>query len=93
MPKVRYGNCLHCHREGVRILTTGICRLCHSVLEVRIQYLPSAKPVKEVKGPGRSRIRRKEPVPTSALPGTEEKVRILIERAMRDEELWHPDDA
>lgn len=31
--------------------------------------------------------------PTDAMPGTEEKVRVLEERAKNNEPLWHPDDA
>jgi hypothetical protein len=31
--------------------------------------------------------------PTRALPGTEDKVLVLIARLGRGEELWHPDDS
>ena len=31
--------------------------------------------------------------PTAALPGTEEKVRVLEERARLGQALWHPLDA
>ncbi len=31
--------------------------------------------------------------PTTALPGSEEKIRVLAERFARGEDLWHPDDA
>jgi hypothetical protein len=30
--------------------------------------------------------------PTDAFPGTERKIRILIERALRKEQLFHPRD-
>lgn len=30
--------------------------------------------------------------PTAALPGTEEKVKVLCERAQLGERLWHPQD-
>lgn len=30
--------------------------------------------------------------PTDALPGSEQKIRVLIERAARREQLFHPDD-
>jgi hypothetical protein len=36
---------------------------------------------------------RLPPGPTSALPGTEEKVRILAERRRLGVSLWHPLDA
>ena len=31
-------------------------------------------------------------VPTGALPGSDEKMRVLIERAHSGKELWHPED-
>jgi hypothetical protein len=31
--------------------------------------------------------------PTTALPGSPEKIAILAERAKRRQSLWHPDDA
>jgi hypothetical protein len=33
------------------------------------------------------------PEPTSALPGTREKVEVLTDRARRGQVLWHPQDA
>jgi hypothetical protein len=30
--------------------------------------------------------------PTDALPGSEEKIRVLAQRAERGEQLWHPLD-
>lgn len=32
------------------------------------------------------------PSPTAAQPGSEEKVRVLLERAEQGVELWHTDD-
>ncbi len=37
--------------------------------------------------------RRLPPGPTDALPGSEEKVRVLAERARQRLALWHPLDA
>jgi hypothetical protein len=31
--------------------------------------------------------------PTEAAPGSEDKIRVLMERASRGQSLWHPDDA
>ena len=36
---------------------------------------------------------RLPPMPTDALPGSEEKVRVLTERARLGVSLWHPLDA
>jgi hypothetical protein len=33
------------------------------------------------------------PIPTSALPGSPEKLAVLAERARLKQALWHPDDA
>jgi hypothetical protein len=33
------------------------------------------------------------PMPTDAAPGSEEKVRVLMERAQNRQCLWHPEDA
>jgi hypothetical protein len=38
---------------------------------------------------GKSRL---PPCPTDALPGTPEKVAVLMERARLGVSLWHPDD-
>ncbi len=40
-----------------------------------------------------SRTTRKPCKPTMALPGTEEKIQVLAERAARGEELFHDYDA
>lgn len=45
------------------------------------------------RGVGNGNRRAIQPEPTDALPGTEEKVRILEERARRGQSLWHPLDA
>jgi hypothetical protein len=37
-------------------------------------------------------FKRLIPVPTDAIPGTEEKILVLRGRAERGEELWHPLD-
>lgn len=31
-------------------------------------------------------------MPTTAMPGTAEKIRVLAARLLAGEELWHPDD-
>lgn len=35
---------------------------------------------------------RQMPEPTTARPGSEEKIRVLCERASLGQSLWHPDD-
>ncbi len=43
-------------------------------------------------GRGYNRVGRL-PTPTTAMPGTEEKIKVLAERWARGEALFHPDDA
>jgi hypothetical protein len=33
------------------------------------------------------------PVPTDALPGSEDKIRVLMQRVQNRQRLWHPEDA
>ena len=40
----------------------------------------------------RSLFDETEPEPTDAMPGSWEKLQVLIERAANGQELWHPDD-
>ena len=54
-----------------------------SLPEARIEPLPELDYAGPISLPGQ---------PTDALPGTEEKIRILTERASRGEALFHPKD-
>lgn len=48
--------------------------------------------IKAAVGIGRKRGRIKIPKPTDALPGSEEKIQILEQRAANGETLFHPND-
>lgn len=88
------GNCPHCERENVPIKARGICRKCYAFPEIRCLYDCLPHYVKPIQGPGSDTIvKRPLPEPTDALPGTEEKVKVLKERAMLGQQLWHPLDA
>src|SRR5438876_1078072 len=84
--------CRHC-RIARASRPRGLCWKCFYTPGVRDRYPTSDKKC------GRRGIadfygRHRAPsVPTSALPGTPEKVAVLMERAEQRQSLWHPEDA
>lgn len=69
----------------------GLCWSCYYTPGVREQYPSTSKfarrGVKDFYG------RTQQAEPTDALPGSEEKIRILMERARLGQTLFHPQDA
>jgi hypothetical protein len=84
-------SCRHCGRERAA-RPRGLCWTCYQTLEIRRQYASLSKfgrrGVLDFCGLGQLPA-----APTSALPGSIEKVAILQQRASRRESLWHPEDA
>jgi hypothetical protein len=83
--------CRHCgHIPASR--PRGLCWNCYYTPEVRDQYTSTSKFGRRgvIDSYGRFHL---PPVPTRALPGTAEKVAVLIDRAMKHQCLWHPHDA
>lgn len=81
--------CLHCktkHGDQPR----GLCRICYYVPGVRHQY-PVTKSSNR-RGVGHQAPKR-QATPTTAQPGTPEKMEELARRARNGEELWHSGDA
>ena len=82
--------CRHCQKVKSN-RPRGLCWSCYYTPGVREQYPPTSKfarrGVKDFNG------RPKLGDPTDALPGTEEKVRVLMERARLGLALFHPLDA
>src|SRR5437660_3587141 len=83
--------CRHCHRSSVN-RPRGLCWSCYYTPGVRERF------------PSTSKFARRgvddfngnavlAPAPTTALPGTPEKVAVLEERARLRQALWHPLDA
>jgi ribosomal protein L40E len=93
MHEVSHGDsmiCRHCQARRIS-RTRGLCRRCFEDEEVRDLYPPRA-----TNGGKNSRYRSGStglPEPTDALPGSDEKVLVLIERAARRQELFHHSDA
>lgn len=82
------GPCRHCQRI-MRLPKRGLCVTCYKHPVIRKLY------------PSRSKFhkgwveRKSHPLPrkaTRALPGSREKVEVLMERAARQEQLFHPQD-
>lgn len=71
--------CLNCSYDSSGALSDrGLCRECNRLGTIRAYY--------PVIGP------KKVPQPTTALPGSPEKVEVLLQREADGEELWHRDD-
>lgn len=84
-------SCRHCgHVPASR--PRGLCWACYYTPEVRDQYTSTSKYGRRGVEDAYGRFRL-PPVPTRALPGTPEKVAVLIDRAMQHQCLWHPHDA
>lgn len=81
--------CQHCHENYVN-RPRGLCWTCYYTPGVKDLYPPPSKYC--VMGLGLTEPKNK-PIPTTAMPGTAEKVAVLCQRAERGEALWHPRDA
>lgn len=82
--------CLHCRRR-LAVRPRKLCFPCHGTPGVRERY-PVAASHHAKRGVGNHNHGRLPAEPTSAVPGSEEKIRILCERARRGESLFHPLD-
>lgn len=80
--------CRHCSRNRIG-RPRGLCWSCYYRPGVRERYAPAASTGRRGIGFDADRL----PEPTSAPPGSLEKVRVLMMRALHRQELWHPDDA
>lgn len=83
--------CRHC--KSLRVSRPrGLCWSCYYTDGVREQYPPTSK--YGHRGPGNIYRRARLPTfPTSALPGTPEKVAVMEQRAQLRQSLFHPGDA
>jgi hypothetical protein len=83
--------CRHCNRVPSN-RPRGLCWSCYYTPGVRDLYPSTSKFAR--RGVGDFNGRATLPAgPTSALPGSPEKVAVLCERARLRQSLWHPDDA
>jgi len=84
----RCKNCKRCATAPKR----GLCHKCYQTPGIRDKFPPDENSL--CRGIADRCGNQKLPAaPTIAWPGTEAKVRVLMERAMRGEQLFHPMDA
>jgi hypothetical protein len=83
--------CRHCNRVKSN-RPRGLCWSCYYSPGVREKYPSTSKFARRGISDfnGRTALAAQ---PTTALPGTEEKVLVLAERARLGLSLWHPQDA
>ena len=83
--------CRHCHQSKVN-RPRGLCWSCYYKPGVRELYPSTSKFAR--RGVGNfCGVAPLPPFPTTAAPGSPEKVAILAERARLGLSLWHPLDA
>jgi hypothetical protein len=83
--------CRHC-RRGKVARPRGLCWNCYYEPGVRELYPAAIK--YQWRGPGVGRRHSlPPPFPTSAAPGSPEKILVLTQRLEQGFDLWHPDDA
>jgi len=82
--------CRHCHRAHVT-RPRRLCWVCFYTPGIREKYPITSKYGRRgvLDFYGRAPL---PPLPTSALPGTPEKIAILQQRAKMRQQLWHPND-
>ena len=83
--------CRHCQKVKSN-RPRGLCWSCYYTPGVREQYPSTSKFGRRGIGNFNGQAAR-PPFPTSAAPGSPEKIAILAQRAQLRQELWHPDDA
>jgi hypothetical protein len=82
--------CRHCEKHPVN-RPRGLCWPCYYTPGIREQYPSTSKFARRGAGLG-CKGTRLPAEPTSATPGSAEKVAVLEQRFARGECLWHPDD-
>jgi len=80
--------CRHCRRRKITEgAVHGLCFACFGEPSIRVGYMDV--PFEKLMGDKRRLARR----PTSFLPGTQGKIRVMRRRVKRGEQPCHPDDA
>lgn len=85
--------CRNCGGNGAG-RPRGLCWTCYYKPDIRQRFmmLDNERGGKRSECPPDFNGTAPDPTPTAALPGSEEKMRVLEERALRGEALFHPDD-
>jgi hypothetical protein len=85
------GRCRHCSVDPVS-RPRGLCWTCYYTSDVRALYPSASKFGRRGNGLGSAKA-NPTAFPTDAKPGSEAKVRVLMERMELRQDLWHPKDA
>lgn len=83
--------CRYCRRKRAN-RPRGLCWTCYYTPGLRDLFPSTSKFARR----GVGNFYGQPPLPdepTDALPGSEEKIRVLMERAAKGQALFHPDDA
>lgn len=85
--------CQHC-QEARKLMRRNLCKRCYMDRKIRYRYRSIPGPRRPETAPGvvLPSSYRMPGTPTQAVPGSEEKIMILQERASRRESLFHPQD-
>lgn len=94
---MRGGPCRHC---SVRVANAcrQLCKTCYGIEAIRTMYPPLVtytlrRGLESTNGSEAQTYERPlPPLPTAALPGTEDKIDVMAERARQRQCIWHPDD-
>lgn len=78
--------CANCQRPCCKKGTRGLCHSCYRDRAVSVDVL-------DQDGHHNNHHAPRLPEPTTARPGSEEKIAVLARRWARGEALFHPDDA
>jgi hypothetical protein len=83
--------CRHCKRAKVN-RPRGLCWSCYYTAGVRAKYPSTSKYAR--RGLAVNTVSTVQPpVPTTAAPGTPEKLKVMEMRIRNKQALWHPLDA
>jgi hypothetical protein len=82
--------CRHCKKSKVN-RPRGLCWTCYYTKGVKEQYPSTSKFAR--RGFGNFYGTAPLPEPTTAPPGSPEKMAVLMQRARKNQALWHPLDS
>lgn len=82
--------CRHCGQSRVS-RPRGLCWTCYYTPGLRTLYPSTSKYGQRGVSDTNARA-TPPPFPTTALPGSPEKIAVLAERAQNHQQLWHPRD-
>ncbi len=89
-PQVQAERCRHC--GAAELNRRGLCSRCYQRPEIRCRYSRQFRGhISQEKADTMKKLPL--PIPTTALPGTPEKVAVLTDRVRRRQQLHHELDA